>query len=282
MQASQLYQKLEKDFITFEMSDDWAEYMDSIVDFLSQNFKDRSMGIVCDFAEEINKIFTAVFPTNEVMEKVINSGIHDAMLFVHHPSIWDIRKAPAVFQQMDRGLLQKFKDNRIAIYNLHVPLDNYGEYSTSITLAKALDAKPIKPFAPYYGALAGVFAKTESATVQDLQKIFADAVGHDVSLYKYGDDNIANNIIAVVAGGGLNETIEEIAQNKVNTLITGIAAKTKHSQKAHEFAEAHKINILGGTHYSTEKFACLAMLDYFSKLGLNGEFIEGEPILEDM
>ena len=36
------------------------------------------------------------------------------------------------------------------------------------------------------------------------------------------------------------------------------------------------------THYSTEKFACIALCDYFEELGLNCEFIEDNPVLEDI
>jgi putative NIF3 family GTP cyclohydrolase 1 type 2 len=282
MKATQLYKQLEKDFITPKMSDEWAQYMDSVADFLSENFKKRSMGLVCDFTTDINKVYTAVFSSKEVMQKILDDGTLDAMLFVHHPSTWDIRKAPEVFQQMDRELLQQFKNRRISIYNLHVPLDNFGKYSTSVTLAKALGISPEKPFAPYFGALAGVFGKINLATVQDLKNKFQETVGHEVSLYNYGENKIKRGTVAVVAGGGLDETINEIAQNKVNVLITGITAKNDHSKKAHEFAEKHRINILGGTHYSTERFACISMVDYFKKIGFPSEFIEGEPVLEDM
>lgn len=282
MKSIKLYQHLEKDFVTPEMSDEWAEYMASIGDFLSENFKKRSIGLVCDFATEINKVYTAVFPSKEVMQIILDDEIQDAMLFVHHPSIWDIRKAPEVFQQMDRDLLQQFKNRRISIYNLHVPLDNFGEYSTSVTLARALGIKPEKSFAPYFGSMCGVFGKTDVATAQDLRKKFQKAVGHEVSLYNYGDNEIGEGIVAVVAGGGLNETIEEIAQNNVHTFITGISAKNDHSKKAHEFAEKHRINILGGTHYSTEKFACMAMCKYFKKIGLPSDFTEDKTVMEDM
>jgi len=240
------------------------------------------MGLVCDFTTEINKVYTAVFPSKEVMQKILDDGVQDAMLFVHHPAIWDIRKAPEVFQQMDRGLLQQFKNRRMSIYNLHVPLDNFGEYSTSASFANALGIKPEKPFAPYFGALAGVFGKTNLATIQELRKIFEKAVGHKVSLYDYGDIKIKEGIVAVVAGGGLDEAIKEIAQNEVNTFITGISAKNDHSKKSHEFAKKHKINILGGTHYSTEKFACIKICEYFNKLKLPSEFIEDNPVIEDM
>lgn len=283
MEATKLYEILEKDFITPELSDDWAPHMSSVSDFLSENFKKRSMGLVCDFAKEINKVYTAVFPSREVMQKILDDGTKDAMLFVHHPSIWDIRKAPEIFQQMDRDLLQQFKDRRISIYNLHVPLDNFGEYSTSVSLAKALGIKPEKSFAPYMGSMCGVFGKIDTETVQDLRKRFQNAVGHEVSLYNHGNDEIKNKTVAVVAGGGNEKDIlEEIAKEGINTYVTGVTIKNDFSKEAHDFAKEHKINVLGGTHYSTEKFACISMADYFKKAGLPSEFIEGKPVMEDM
>lgn len=283
MKAIQLYQQLEKDFITSQMRDDWSQYMAAVADFLSDNFKNRSMGLVCDFTTEINKVYTAVFPSREVMQRILNDGTQDAMLFVHHPSTWDIRKAPEVFQQMDRELLQQFRSKRISIYNLHVPLDNFGEYSTSVTLARALGVKPERSFAAYFGAMCGVFGKTYAVTAQNLKKIFQEIVGHEVSLYNYGDNEIKDGVIAIIAGGGNDiDMLEEVVKAGVNTFVTGITVKNDHSQKAHDFAKKHKINILGGTHYSTERFACISMVDYFQKQGLVSEFIEDKPVIEDI
>lgn len=282
MDATSLYNKLEKDFITMEMSDDWADHMGSVSDFLSENFKQRSMGLVCDFANEIDKVYTAVFPSKKVMQKILDDKNENALLFVHHPSIWDIRKAPEVFGQMDRNQLEQFKERKIAIYNLHVPMDNYGNYSTSNTLAKALGIVPKKAFAPYFGALAGTIGTTKVQTVQELREIFQKALGHEASLYAYGDGLILNKTVAIVAGGGLTETIEEVATEGVNVFVTGITALSKHSEKAHAFAKAHRISLLGGTHYSTEKFACKALVDYFKKTGLEAKFIEDEPVMEDL
>lgn len=283
MKATELYTKLEKDFIKPGLSDEWAEHMEKVKDFLSDSFVKRSMGLVCDNSQQINRVYTAVFPTDEVMKYILAQKAEDAMLFVHHPSIWDITKAPQVFQQMNRDLLKKFKARRISVYNLHVPLDNYGKYSTSSTLTKALEIKPRKPFAPYFGALCGVFGKTKLRTTTDLSRKFEGVVGHRVSLYQYGSPNIKDGIVAVIAGGGNDvEMLQEITKEEVNTFITGITALNYHSQKAHDFAKEHKINILGGTHYSTEKFACISMCDYFRKLGLECQFIEGKPGLEDL
>ncbi len=283
MKAEKLYAELEKDFILLGLSDDWAEHMKTVSDFITENFKKRSMGLVCDNTNEIKKVYTAVFPSNAVMQYILNKNEGSALLFVHHPSIWDIRKAPEVFQQMDRNMLQEFKKKKISIYNLHVPLDNYGKYSTSATLAKAVGIKPEKPFAPYFGGLCGVFGKSDSVTVQELKKKFESAIGHQASLYKYGGNEIENRNAAVIAGGGnAVEMLEEIAESGVNVLVTGITAKNDHSQKSHDYAKKHNINILGGTHYSTEKFACIAMCKYFENLGLPSNFIEDKPVMEDI
>jgi putative NIF3 family GTP cyclohydrolase 1 type 2 len=191
-------------------------------------------------------------------------------------------KTPQVFQPIKRNLLGEFKINRISIYNLHIPLDNFGEYSTSVTLARAIGINPIKPFASYLGALCGVFGKTDLITILDLSRKFEEAIGHNVKLYNYGQAKIRAGIVAVVAGGGLIDSIEEVSHNNVNLLVTGITAFNSHSQMAHDFAKKHEINILGGTHYSTEKFECIAIRDYFEKLGLECRFIEGKPALEDI
>lgn len=283
MEATKLYARLEKDFIKPGLSDEWAEDMGEVNDFLSENFKKRSMGLVCDNSKQINRVYTAVFPTDEVMKHILAEKAEDAMLFVHHPCIWDITKAPQVFQQMNRDLLKKFQARRISVYNLHVPLDNYGKYSTSSTLANALEIKSLKPFAPYFGSLCGVFGKTKLKTTVDLSRKFKEVVGHRVSLYPYGDKTIKNGVVALIAGGGNDiEMLQEIAKEGVNTFVTGITALNSHSQKAHEFAKQHRINILGGTHYSTEKFACQAMCDYFGNLGLECQFVEGKAGLEDL
>jgi len=56
----------------------------------------------------------------------------------------------------------------------------------------------------------------------------------------------------------------------------------QRSHEAHAYARQRGISILGGTHYSTEKFACQAMVKYFTKLGIPAQFIPDIPVMEDM
>ena len=114
MKAKILYDRLDNDFIFSELSDIWAKYMVPVYDFLTENFKVRSMGLVCDFAEEITKVYSAVFPTDKILQQIIDSGTTDAMLFLHHPSIWDIRTTPT-FKQMNPALVKKLQERKILI-----------------------------------------------------------------------------------------------------------------------------------------------------------------------
>jgi putative NIF3 family GTP cyclohydrolase 1 type 2 len=117
----------------------------------------------------------------------------------------------------------------------------------------------------------------------ELQNKYSEAVGHETKLYQYGDNEIKNGVVAVAAGGG-NQTfvLQELVENNINTFVTGITLKNDVSAEVHEFAEKNRIAILGGTHYSSEKFACIAMCKYFGKSGLPAEFIDDEPCFEDM
>lgn len=280
MESRTLYENLERDFIKPGLSDEWEEVLEPVAEFVTEQYKQRHMGLVCDNTEQINKVFTAVFPTDEVMQRILDTGAEDALLFLHHPGIWDIRKAPQVFSPMNTEMLKRFKERKISIYNLHVPLDNYGEYSTSVTLAKAIGVNPENAFAPYFGALCGVIGSAV-CTVHDLKKRIEVAVGHNAKLYNYGRENLEK--VAVVAGGGnMIEVLEEAVKKSADAFVTGISVKNDFSKPVHEFARKNNLNILGATHYSTEKFACIAMCNYFANLGLEAEFIEGVPLMDDL
>lgn len=166
-----------------------------------------------------------------------------------------------------------------------MPLDKNGPYSTSVCLAKALDVIPVGEFALYFGAMAGVTGKTDCRTVEELAKKVELAVGHRVKLWPYGSKEIKDGKVALGAGGNFPEEITEVAGLGINTFVTGLTKPSKGylpSLETHRLAKENKVNIIGATHYSTEKFACIAMAEYFKKLGLLAEFIAGEPDLNDL
>ncbi len=54
------------------------------------------------------------------------------------------------------------------------------------------------------------------------------------------------------------------------------------TEKGHEFAKQNNINIIGATYNSTEKFACIKMVNFFKELGLSSSYIEDKVVYEDM
>lgn len=282
MKAKSLYQNLEYDFIKDNMSDDWAPYMWEIKEYITPEFMNRSMWLVCDFASEITYVFSAVFPSSKILSKINKLKIKNALLFVHHPSTWDIRNSPNVFIQIKREELDQLKNNNIWLYNLHVPLDHYWEYSTSVNLAKALWINPIWNFAPYFWAMAWVIWTSQEKSILWLQKTLSEQIWFNAKLYNYWTDNIMDWKVAIIAGWWLTEWIAEVIKLWINTLVTWISAKNEFTQNSHDLAQKHWINILWGTHYATEKFACIKILDYFKNFWLNWEFIEDDAILEDL
>lgn len=277
MNAKELYEKLDKDFELNKCRDEWKLDFNK---FVCENFKKRHMGLFLDNSENIERVFTAVFPSDHVLKKVLKHK--NSLLVLHHPMVWDLRK-PKAFTDINPKFLPKLKERCISVYVLHVPLDKNGKYSTSVNLAKALGVDLFDEFFDYYGVRVGVIGKTKCKTVQELSKQLSLAVGHKVKAYEYGSDKILSNKVALVGGGG-NEpkTYDELAKLMVNTFITGITVLNDHSKEAHAMAKKCKINIIGGTHYSTEKFACISLCNYFKKLGLPCEFIEDEPCMEDL
>jgi hypothetical protein len=92
MNAYELYNIIEKDFELNSCTDSWKM---KFSEYISDDFKNRSMGLVLDNTSIINKVFTAVFPTYEILDRFLECGEEEVLLFTHHPKIWDITKVPA-------------------------------------------------------------------------------------------------------------------------------------------------------------------------------------------
>lgn len=282
MKAVELYERIERDFNLAICSDEWVMEPN---EYITEQFLKRSMGLVTDCSDTISYVYTAVFPSADVISKIISDGRRDALLFVHHPMNWDITKFP-VFSDVPAALLEKLRERKISIYNLHVPLDANGPYGTTANLAAALGVDATGEFYEYFGVKVGVIGTTDCGDVNALKNRFEEAVGHPVALYKYGEEEIRDGKVALIAGGGNTADVYPFLREMgINAYLTGIAAINEDfapSVEAHEAAKAGGVNILAGSHYSTEKFACMKMVEYFAGLGIAGEFAADKPGMEDM
>lgn len=285
MKAKKLYASLDSEFELDKLTDDEWSYLD-LGNHITQNFKDTRMGLVLDNADEIQKVYTAVFPSEKVLDKILSSGERDVLLFTHHPMIWDFGEGGYPFRNIPREYLERLKERAISYYAIHVPLDRNGPYSTAVSLARALDIETESEFFDYHGVKVGVIGKTVSKTVSEMEEQIKALVGHPVKIWSYGDTQISNQMVAVIGGGGnYPEIAEELAETDVRTYLTGVTKKISSYEpglRFHEICREYGINVIAATHYSTEKFACIAMLKFFETLGLPSEFVEDEPSFEDL
>ncbi len=117
-------------------------------------------------------------------------------------------------------------------------------------------------------------------------KYVRSIVGHEVKLTRNGQDLIHNGQLAIAAGGGnVGFAAKEISELGINIYITGCTRRIpsfEPTMEFHRITEAKKINVIGATHYTTENYACIAMVRYFEKLGVRAEYIEGRYYLEDL
>ena len=284
MRAVEVYEKLDGDFMKAGIKDiEWAKKMPNLEGYLFPQFnKNGGIGLMCDFTNEIIKVYTSVFLSEMVLSKIIGDDVSNAMLFSHHPTSWSIERRGGNYA-VEEKYIKALKDRNISIYVLHHPLDNLGEYSTCRTLAEQLDIEIEKPAFSYYGAMCGVIGRANCSTATELQERFSKAVGHKTSLYAYGNANIEGERIVVCPGGGnAMFVIEEMMRENVRTLITGVTILNDYSRGVHEFEARNGINVFGGTHYSTEKYAPIAMRKYFEDMGLLSEFVQDTPDLYDL
>lgn len=284
MNATELYEKIGRDFEIQKYEDDWSFV--EFNEFINPDFKERYIGVMLDNASEINKVYTSTFPDTVVLDNVLGRNESDILLLCHHAMGYNPTLDGFPFYNIPTDYLKKLKKRRISFYVMHIPLDNNGDYSTSVNLAKELQLQITSEFCEYLGCNVGVICETDFTHLEDLVSHVKKILGHEIKIRQYGNEIIDRKTVAVAAGGGCIDFVaEELAALGINTFLTGCTRPIpsfEPNMEFHRIAKENKINLVGATHYSTEKFACTAMVKYFAGLGIKAEFIEGTPCMEDL
>jgi len=285
MKAQELYDSLDKDFEIVKYKDEWGVGLECN-EFINPDFKERYIGVMLDNSDEIKKVYTSTFPDNIILDKILNRNETDILLFSHHAMGYDPTLEGFPFYNIPVEYLKELKARRISFYVLHIPLDKNGIYSTSMSLARVLQLPVESEFCEYFGCKVGVICETDFTKITDFALQVKKIVGHEIKVRRYGSEVIEGGRVAIAAGGGCIDFVaRELSELGVNTYLTGLTKPMPSFEPGMEFhriAKESKINVVGATHYSTEKYACMAMEDYFAGLGIEAEFVEGTPCMEDL
>jgi len=233
--------------------------------------------------DDIQMAYTACFASDEMFQKLEALGAHDCMVFTHHPTQQKDKPMPSS-PKPSQWAKDFMNANRINLFTYHIPLDRNSLYSPGNNLAKALGIVPYDEFYLQNQVLMGVICNSNFKTQQEVADKLEKVVGHEVKLYAYGPDELNGGRIAIMAGGASNPNIyEELRQKGVSLFITGITTQIYDwTKRNHTAAKEAGVSILGGTHYSTEKFAPMSMVTFFENLGVPSQFIEETPMMWDM
>jgi putative NIF3 family GTP cyclohydrolase 1 type 2 len=285
--TSEVVELLDKEFRVQEVGDPFlARYALEEVGraYATEAFLSERSGLVFDFADDVEEVYCVVFTTPEVLDYLLQVTDAPSLVFTHHPH--DYREDARGFGPFPEDYLAEFKRREIAVYAIHTPLDVGLNISVSRSLAHRLSLSSQVPFSETRGGHVGMIGSLET---EDL-----DAMADHVSRALYIDtvdvfDNGAvDGTVAVVAGGGDQpEILKEAHELGCTTYVTGTVVHRwqmesiqELNREFHALARRLEVNLIGATHYHTEKCGVQDVAAYLRQNDIEATFLE-DPLLEN-
>jgi dinuclear metal center YbgI/SA1388 family protein len=208
-------------------------------------------GLQIENSGPVTKIGAAVDVSTRVLTQAANKDVD--FLIVHHGLFWPgLRPVTGALRRQ----LKLALENDIALYSAHLPLDIHPKVGNNAQLAGLLGLKLARPFFEEKGQLIGLKASS-SLPRAELARRLRKALGRPIKAFNCGPEK--TKTIGIITGAAGSE-IDKVAQEKIDTLITGEAPHW-----AAVAAEELGVNLLLGGHYATETFGIKALAAHLSK-----------------
>jgi len=218
-------------------------------------------GLQIENSGRVTKIGAAVDVSTRSLTAAAKKNID--LLVVHHGLFW------SGLQPVGGGLYRQLRiafENDIALYSAHLPLDLHPKVGNNAQLGAALGLKSTKPFLEEKGQPIGLKGRA-SVSRDEMARKLRVALGSRVQSFLFGPKR--TRTVGVVTGGAGSE-IYRVAQEKVDTFITGEAPHW-----AAVAAEELGLNLLLGGHYATETFGVKALATHLARrFQLPWEFLD--------
>jgi dinuclear metal center YbgI/SA1388 family protein len=212
---------------------------------------------------EIKKIAFGVDACLETFKGAAAAGA--GMLFVHHGLFWG---EPLALAGNHRQRIKFLLDNNIALYAVHLPLDQHPALGNNAALAELLGLEHLEPFGLYHGrkiGYKGTLAKPLG--IEEAVKRINFMGRPPLGVYPFGKKE--NATCAVISGGAADEALQAIDEG-LDLYVTG---ESSH-QVYHQILEG-RLNMIAGGHYSTEVWGVRKVMEYcVRELSLDSAFID--------
>jgi putative NIF3 family GTP cyclohydrolase 1 type 2 len=250
--------------------------------YATPDFMRRHNGLMLHNADDAERVYTLVFPSDEVLEEVERRAEGaPSLIFTHHPM--DFETSGRGLMPIGEAAFKRLRDARISLYSSHAPLDCHDTVSTSRSLARAAGVQIEEVCAEYHGGHAGVIGRTDQTSLHAFVDRIKTKLGvHRVELHQYTP---AVQRVAVVAGGAaFPPMMQEAIDRGCDTYLTGDFRvrhggpwAEQHRPESDAFVESAPINLVGGSHFATEAEVLRnEMVGWFNNLGLPAEFVPQE------
>jgi dinuclear metal center YbgI/SA1388 family protein len=199
----------------------------------------------------------------ETFERAV--GAKAGLLFVHHGLFWGQALA---LREVHRERVKFLLDHDLALYAVHLPLDQNPRYGNNAALAGLLGMGEMEAFGEYHGCLIGYKGTlAEPLSVEEAAKRIAFMGRPPLGVYPFGPAE--NKTCAVVSGGAAMEALQALDAG-VDLFISGEMSHTVY----HHLAEG-RLNMIAGGHYSTEVWGVRRIMEQCAgDLNLEVEFID--------
>jgi len=241
---------------------DIVTYTDNFLRIAAVGDWDNALnGLQIENSGQITRLGAAVDVSTRVLTDAAKKNVD--LLIVHHGLFWP--GLQPVKSALRRQLQLAF-ENDIALYSAHLPLDIHPKVGNNAQLVAALGLKFSQPFLEEKGQPVGLKARASMPRNELIRKL-RKALAGPVKVFSFGPGQ--TRAIGVVTGGAGSE-IYRVAQENIDTLITGEAPHW-----AAVAAQELGMNLLLGGHYATEVFGVKALAAHLSKrFGIPWEFID--------
>jgi len=283
MKIDELVSRLDEEFGMAANSEDILGF--TVTDdnrvFMNPGFLEGKSGLVLKSSDTVDRVFTAVFISAGVVGKVLENT--NTLVFTHHPL--DYYEDERGLQPIAPGVLKNLQDNGISIYAAHGPLDTHPKYGGSLVLAQFCGIEVEERFYDYFGAPAAVFGRVERADFET----FAESVRTRLerpylTLHKHRP--YVQRLAVAAGGGSLPDLLQMAHDHGCDTLFTGTVENRwafpgfqEVNRKFHELNEKLKLNLIGGTHFGTERPTMIHVVHLFDGYGVPCDYCEDEDLL---
>ncbi len=293
MNLKAIVSKLDKEFDIAHVKDDWSWLFDDL--FLMKSLKTfrkpiHHTGLVLQNGGIVNRIYTAFAPSTYVLEQIKKKNIYGSLLVVKHPFDWDGRAKGQGFVHLSVKEYDLMEEMGVSLYSLHTPLDknrNDAVVSTAYGFARAIGMDVEEEFASEGERnpklLLGLIGTVKEKSFDGLVKRLNSTLQYKVKTMRR-----SNGVgrVAIVTGGGFEPRLIQEAKDKgCGTYITGIITPNASEYSKENYPPTLKaverigINVVGASHYLTEKWAMEFSVPYFRQFS-ETEFIEDTSALK--